>query len=138
MDATLTVSSPTRARGAATLGWVLTGLISAFLGFDAVIHLLNIGPVQAGTARLGFVDGSAVVMGSVEAVALVLYLVRRTSVFGALLLTAYLGGAFTAQLRIDAPLFTTLLFPVYTALFVWGGLWLRDAGVRALLPIRAR
>jgi len=67
-----------------------------------------------------------------------LYLYRRTDVLGALLLTAYLGGACAAQVRIDAPLYSTLLFPVCTGIAVWGGLWLRDAEVRALVPLRRR
>lgn len=120
----------------AVAGWVATALVSAFLLFDAVIHLLNIPTVQEGSVRLGFDPAKALIMGAVETGCLALYLVRRTSVLGAVLLTAYLGGAFTAQLRIDAPLFSTLLFPVYTAVFVWGGLWLRDPAVRALVPFR--
>lgn len=90
------------------------------------------------TERLGFPAGSSVIFGVLEAVCLTLYLYRRTAVLGAVLLTAYLGGALCAQLRIDAPLFSTLLFPVYVAVILWGGLWLRDAQVRALLPVRPR
>jgi hypothetical protein len=122
-------------RPAVVAGWLVTGLVAAFLTFDAVIHLLNVPAAREGSLRLGFDPGLAPFMGSVEVVFLALYLYRRTSVLGAVLLSTYLGGAFTAQLRVDAPLFSTLLFPVYTALFVWAGLWLRDRAVRAILPL---
>jgi DoxX-like protein len=71
-----------------------------------------------------------------ELACLALYVVRRTSLLGAVLLTGYLGGAFCAQLRIDAPLFSTLLFPVYTGVVVWAGLVLRDRRVRDLVTGR--
>ena len=114
-------------------GRVVTALVAAFLLFDAVIHVLDIPVVQEATAALGFPVGSAVVMGLVEFACLALYLVPRTAPLGAVLLTGYLGGAVAAQLRIEAPLFSTLLFPVYLGVLVWLGLWLRDARVRALL-----
>ena len=60
----------------------------------------------------------------------------RTSVLGALLLTGYLGGAIATHVRIGNPLFTHILFPIYVALFVWGGLYLRDARLRDVLPLR--
>ncbi len=66
------------------------------------------------------------------------YALPRTSVLGALLLTGYLGGAVATHVRVESPLATHVLFPVYVAAFVWGGLFLRDARVRALLPWRAR
>ena len=125
-----------RHRPAVLAGWLVTGLVTAFLAFDAVIHLLDVPAAHEGSVRLGFDPGLGWFMGSAEVVFLLLYLYRRTSVLGAVLLSTYLGGAFAAQLRVDAPLFSTLLFPVYTALFVWGGLWLRDPAVRAVVPVR--
>ena len=128
--------SSVRRSPAVVAGWVATVLVAAFLTFDAVIHLLNIPAAREASVLLGFDPALAPFMGSVELVFLALYLYRRTSMLGAVLLATYLGGAFTAQLRIDAPLFSTLLFPVYTAVFVWGGLWLRDPALRALVPLR--
>jgi hypothetical protein len=75
-------------------------------------------------------------IGVLELVCLALYAVPRTSVIGAVLLTGYLGGAFCAQLRIDAPLWSTLLFPVYVGALVWAGLYLRDQRVRDLVAGR--
>ncbi len=101
-----------------------------------MIHLLNIAVVREAMTSLGFPVGSAVLIGAVEVVCLALYLVPRTSVIGAIALTGYLGGAVAAQLRIEAPLFSTLLFPVYIGIAVWVGLWLRDAALAALVPLR--
>jgi len=65
----------------------------------------------------------------------VLYVIPKTSVLGAIVQTAYLGGAFCANLRLEAPLFSTLLFPVYIAIIVWAGLYLRNAALRAALGV---
>ena len=118
------------------MGLAISGLVSAFLLFDVVIHVLEVEPVRDAMRVLGFRPGHAVLIGVVELVCLVLYLVPRTAVLGAVLLTGYLGGAVSAQLRIEAPLFSTLLFPVYVGIAVWAGLWLRDARVRRLLEPR--
>ena len=71
-----------------------------------------------------------------ELVCIALYVIPRSSVFGAILLTGYLGGAIATQVRVDAPLFSTTLFPIYVALFLWGGLYFRDDRVRSLIPLR--
>lgn len=126
------------ARGHARTGQVISGLVVAFLVFDAVIHILRIDAVVAAFETLGFPLTTSVAIGVIELACLALYVVPRTSVLGAVLLTGYLGGAVAAQLRIDAPLFSTLLFPVYTGILVWAGLYLRDEKVRALVPLRAR
>ena len=91
-------------------------------------------PVVAGFATLGFPLSVAVPLGIIELVCVVLYVIPRTSVFGAILLTGYLGGAIASQVRIGSPMFSTTLFPIYVALFLWGGLYFRDDRVRALIP----
>ena len=125
------LAAPSRA--AVRAGRGLSWAAAAFLAFDAVIHVANIAPVVEGSRRLGFDPAVMPYLGVLEAVLVVLYVVPRTSVFGAVLLTGYLGGALCAQLRIEAPLFSTLLFPIYVGTFVWVGLWLRDARVRQLI-----
>ena len=117
-------------------GLILSGIAVLFLLFDSTIHILKPAAVVEGFTKLGFPVSVAVPLGLIELACVVLYLIPRTSVFGAIFLTGYLGGAIAAQLRVMAPLFSTLLFPIYVALFVWGGLYLRDAGVRALIPVR--
>jgi hypothetical protein len=75
-------------------------------------------------------------LGIVLLACVVIYLVPRTAVLGALLLTGYLGGAVATHIRVGNPLFTHVLTPTYFAALIWGGLMLRDARVRALAPWR--
>ncbi len=126
--------SPRRAR---RIGIALTAFVALFLLFDSVIHLLAIQPVVDSFAALGYPVTVAFGVGLLELACVVLYLLPRTAVLGAVLLTGYLGGALSAQLRVDAPLFSTLLFPVYVGIAVWAGLFLRDARLRRLFPLRA-
>lgn len=75
-------------------------------------------------------------IGVLSLVGVILHLVPRTSLLAAIWQSAYLGGAFATQLRIEAPLFSTLLFPIYIGALLWGGFYLRDAEVRRILPLR--
>jgi len=117
-------------------GRVLSALAAIFLLFDGVIHILKITPVVEAFAQLGYPLGTAVTLGVIEVISVVLYLIPRTSVLGAVVLTGYLGGAIATQARVGAPLFSTTLFPVYVALLLWGGLYLRDDILRSVLPLR--
>lgn len=116
-------------------GWVLTGLAALFLLMDAVMKLLALGPAVEGTLQLGYPENVVVPLGALLLTCLVVYVVPRTSVLGAVLLTGYLGGAIATHVRVGSPLLSHTLFPIYVAALVWGGLWLRDARLRALLPI---
>ena len=129
-------TSSTRTGAAVRVGQVLTVLVTAFLLFDAVIHILNVQAVVDGSRALGFDPDVMPYIGVLELACLGLYVVRRTSPLGAVLLTGYLGGALCAQLRVDAPLFSTMLFPVYTGIVVWAALYLRDQRVRDLVTGR--
>ena len=120
-------------RTARRIGLAVTGLVTLFLLFDAVTKLLQLQVVVDATVQMGFPASTVPVIGATLLACLVLYLVPRTAVLGAVLLTGYLGGAVCAQLRIEAPLFSTLLFPVYTGVLVWLGLYLRSAALRALV-----
>ena len=100
-------------------------LVGAFLVFDVVGKLAGIPQVKEGTAALGFPAGQALVMGVVLAVCVVVYAIPRTAVLGAVGITAYLGGAVTANMRIEAPLFSTTLFAVYLGVLMWLGMVLR-------------
>ena len=130
----MTVESSAKKRS--TAGYVLTGLVAAFLTFDTVMKLLQLAPAVQGTTELGYPARTVVVIGAIELVCLVLYLVPRTSVLGALVLTGYLGGAIATHVRVGSPLPTHTLFPIYVALMVWGGLYLRESRLRTLLPFR--
>jgi hypothetical protein len=118
------------------LGWLLCGLAIAFLLLDAVMKLLALPNVLEAGATLGF-DGKAVerLLGGILLVCTLLYALPRTAVLGAILLTAYLGGAIAVQLRIGSPMFSHILFGVYLGVFVWGGLYLRDNRLRRLIPV---
>jgi hypothetical protein len=122
-------------KGQLWAGRVLSGLGVLFLMMDTAFKLIASPIAAQATEELGYPVRLVPVIGWIEAVLLVLYLVPRTSVFGALLWTGYLGGAVATHFRIGNPLFTHLLFPTYIATLLWLGLWLRDRRVRAILPL---
>ena len=117
-------------------GRVLSALGALFMTFDGVVHILRITPVVDAFAQLGYPLGAARTLGIIEIICVALYLLPRTSVLGAILLTGYLGGAIATQVRVGAPLFSTTLFPVYVALLLWGGLYFRYERVRNLIALR--
>jgi hypothetical protein len=124
-------------RGQLWIGRVLSGLAVLFLTFDATIKLLRLPMAMDGTTDLGYPAGVVLPLGIIQVVCLVLYLVPRTSVLGAVLWTGYLGGAIATHVRLGNPLLTHVLFPIYVALLLWGGLWLRDRRLRRLVPLTA-
>ena len=134
----------TDARSAAASGkrlWagrIMSGLAILFLAFDAVAKLLRLPPVLEGTAKLGYPVSVVFGLGTVLLVCVILYAIPRTSILGAILLTGYLGGAIATHVRVSDPLFSHTLFPIYVAILTWGGLYLRDDRLRALIPLRAR
>jgi len=118
-------------------GRILSGLAVLFLLFDATLKVLQLPVAVQGTRELGYPESVILGLGIVQLVCLVLYLVPRTSVLGAVLWTGYLGGAVATHVRIGHPLLSHVLFPVYVATLLWAGLWLRDERLRAVFPIRA-
>lgn len=120
------------------IGWGLTAVAALFLIMDGGMKVARAVPSVEGTVALGFPDSAVVGFGLLLLACVAVYLVPRTALLGAVLLTGYLGGAIAAHVRLDNPLFTHTLFPLYVAAMVWGGLALRDARVRALwAPIHA-
>ena len=118
------------------IGRVLTGVFTLFmLSASIAPKLLRLPIAEETMAQLGWPPGYAFMIGLVELACLVLYLVPRTSVLGAVLMMGLLGGAMATQIRAGSPLFSHILFSVYLGLFMWGGLWLRDSRLRALFPI---
>ncbi len=117
-------------------GWVMTGLVGVFMLFDATIHFLKPKMVVDSFIMLGYSPDVSVTIAMLGLLCALLYLIPRTSVLGAVLLTGYLGGAVATNLRVGAPLFANILFPVYVGIVAWGGLYLRDASVRAMMPVR--
>ena len=124
---------PSKAR---RIGIVISALVTVFLVFDAVGKLSGIAQVEEGTRSLGFPVGQALVMGIVLAVCVVVYVLPRTAVLGALGITAYLGGAVTANMRVEAPLFTHTLFAVYLGVLMWVGLAMRRPELLRVVGLR--
>jgi hypothetical protein len=118
-------------------GWVISGLVGAFLAFSASLKFVAKDMVRETLSGLGWPTGHDLLIGVIEAACVILYLIPRTAVLGAILETALLGGAIATQVRINNPLFSHELFGVYLGLMVWGGLWLRDPRLRAILPLRS-
>jgi DoxX-like family len=119
-------------------GWVLAGLFAFFMVIASVGPKLIGADVAGETLRqLGWPENHVLKLGLIELACLALYLYPRTSVSGAIMMTAYLGGAVATQLRAGNPLFSHILFGVYLGLLMWGGLWLRDARLRTLFPLRS-
>jgi hypothetical protein len=120
-------------------GRILSGLVVLFLLVDAGFKLIKPLPAPAVQAfgKLGYPVGLAAGIGILLLACVALYAVPRTSVLGAILLTGYLGGAVASHVRIGDPWFSHALFPVYIGLLVWGGLYLRDERLRALIPWRS-
>ena len=135
MTAIVDTTAP-NGRAMTIAGWTLSALFIAFMIFDVTIKLIGHPEVAKSVAQLGLPTGSGLPIGVMEAIILVLYAVPRTAVLGAILTAALMGGTAAVHLINGNPLFSHLLFGPYLAIFAWGGLWLRDPRVRALVPIR--
>ena len=119
-------------------GRILSGLVIVFMLFDGAIKLVPWPIVTETMEKIGYGSSESLArtLGAVTVACTVLYAIPPTSIVGAILLTGYLGGAMASHVRIGSPLFTHTLFGLYLGLMVWGGLWLRDRDLRALIPFR--
>src|SRR5277367_5831089 len=118
-------------------GRILSALSVLFLLFDAGGHLVVPPEVVEAFNRLGYPVGLSRALGIIELVCLVAYVIPRTAIFGAILLTGYLGGAVATHLRVRDAVFDTI-FPIIIGVLVWAGLFLRNARLRALIPLTER
>lgn len=116
------------------VGWGISGLMILFMLFDGLSKVAMEHHVIEATTALGYPVDCIRALGIISIVCTVLYAIPRTSILGAILLTAYLGGAVASKVRIDDPLFSSVLFGVYFGILVWGGLYLRDARLRRMIP----
>jgi hypothetical protein len=123
-------------KGMLWTGRILSILAALFLLMDGVGKLIKPAPVVEATVQLGYPESVILGLGIVLIASTVLYLIPRTSVLGAVLLTGYLGGAVSTHVRVGAGLFP-VLFPVLLGALIWGGLFLRDPRLRALIPLRS-
>jgi DoxX-like protein len=114
-------------------GRVISGLIVLFMLFDATVKLLRLPAAIEGTVHLGYPASLVLPIGIVALGCVVLYAIPRTAVLGAILLTGYFGGATATQVRVQDMWF---VMPIILGILAWAGLYLRDEGLRALIPLK--
>lgn len=117
-------------------GWILSGLVIAFMVGDAGATLLAIEPIKKATLETGYPLDLMPLIGVLALICLVLYAIPATGVLGAILLTGYLGGAIATHLRVAGTLTPEMIVSLALGVLAWGGLWFRDPRVRALIPSR--
>ena len=117
-------------------GRIISGLIVAFLLMDAVMKFVIPPAVVKGMADSGWPLHFSRPLGAILLSCLIVYVIPRTSVLGAILLTGYLGGAVASNMRLSMPLFTYTLFPIYFGVLIWGSLFLREPRLRELIPLK--
>ena len=118
------------------IGWALSAITVLFMLFDAGGKLFLESHVVTSTTQIGFPVASIRPLGVIALICTILYAVPRTAILGAILLTGFYGGAVASKIRIEDPLFSSILFGVYLGLIAWAGLYLRDEKLRALIPVR--
>jgi hypothetical protein len=127
--------TPDPSKVALWIGRILSGLLSLFLLADGAMKLARPESVVEATVKLGFPESAIAPLGVVLVTCTVLYIVSQTAVLGVVLLTGYLGGAVATHVHVGHGAFE-ILFPVFLGALLWGGLWLRDVRLRAILPRR--
>ena len=115
---------------------VMSGIAILFMLLDSIMKLFKPVFVVDSTVSLGYQEHHIYIMGILGLLSTILYALPRTTFLGAVVLTGYFGGVIATQIRLDAPLFSTILFPVYLAVLVWGGLWLRNEQVSKLFSLQ--
>lgn len=133
------IAAPAPAGTSAAARWagrIATTLVVLFIVFDTAVKLVGAKAAVDATVQLGYSPHHVLVIGVIELACFIVYLVPRTSFIGAVLWTGYLGGAVASNVRLDNPLASHTLFPVYFAALLWGGLYARDARLRALFAPR--
>jgi hypothetical protein len=115
-------------------GRVISAIPVLLMVFSAVMKLIKAAPVVQGMPRFGYPESLIVIIGVLELLSCIIYLIPSTAVLGAILMTGYLGGATATNVRVGDP---SYIMTVLLGVFVWGGLFFRDARVRALIPFRS-
>lgn len=128
--------SERQSKTATRVGWALSTVTVLFMLFDAGGKLFLESHVVEATTKIGYPVATIQPIGILALLCTILYAVPRTAILGAVLLTGFFGGAVASKVRIEDPLFSSILFGVYFGFLAWGGLYLRDERVRTLLPWR--
>jgi hypothetical protein len=132
----MTSDSQTISKGRLWAGRILSGLPALLLLVDAIMKLIKPAPVVEATVKLGYPESVIIGLGVVLLLSTILYLMPKTSVLGAILLTGYLGGAVATHVRVQEGWFSILFAVVFGAL-LWAGLWLRDERLQKLIPLHS-
>lgn len=130
----MTTQTTPVSKGVLWTGYIMSALPALLLIFSAVMKLLKPAPIVEGFTKFGYPENLIIVLGIVELACAIIYLIPQTAVLGAILLTGYLGGATATNVRVGDPSF---FVPVIVGILVWGGLYLRDPRLRALIPLRS-
>lgn len=118
-------------------GWIMTALFSLFmLGASVTPKFLQLDAAVDALVNLGWSPDYLLLIGAIELLCVILFVIPRTALFGAILTTGLLGGSLASNLRADMPMFSFTLFSIYLGVFMWAALWLRDEQVRKLLPLK--
>jgi hypothetical protein len=115
---------------------IMGGLVIALMLLDSIFKLIPNDYVTAGTVVLGYQEHHIPVMGVLGFISILLFAIPRTQILGAILLTGYFGGAIATHVRLDNPLFSHILFPVYFGVLAWGSIWLKNETLRRLIAGR--
>ncbi|MCB0278491.1 MAG: DoxX family protein [Calditrichaeota bacterium] len=111
---------------------IMAAIVILFMLMDSIFKFIKPAEVIKGTVELGYTEDHIVTIGVLALISTILYAIPRTTILGAILLTGYYGGAIATHFRIDNPLFSHILFPVYLAILMWGAIWLRNEKFREL------
>ena len=131
IQATLPATTPSTAK--VWTGRTMGGIVILFMLMDTSFKFIVNEEVIKGTTDLGFQTYHLPIIGTLSLIATLLYIIPRTEILGAILLTGYWGGAIATHVRLDNPLFTHILFPVYLGILVWGALWIKNERLRKLI-----
>jgi DoxX-like family len=115
------------------IGWVMSAIVALLILLSGVMKLMRLPQVIAGFAKTGVPEHLILPVGLIESLCVVAYLIPQTSILGAILMTGLLGGATITTLRIGDP---TYPVPVVLGMLAWGGLWLRESRLQALIPLK--
>ncbi len=132
---TMQATLPTTASSTAKVwsGRIMGGIVILFMLMDTTFKFMTTEDVIKATTDLGFQAHHLPIMGTLGLLATLLYIIPRTEIIGALLLTGYWGGAIATHVRMDNPLFTHILFPVYLGVLAWGAIWIKNDRLRQLI-----
>src|SRR5690606_2357805 len=131
-----TTQTETPSKGRLWAHRIMAGLVILFMLADSIFKFIPNEEVVSASAELGFSAHHLPILGTLGLLSILLYIFPRTEILGAILLTGYFGGAIATHVRLDNPLFSHILFPVYLGLLAWGALWLKHNSLRDLIPVK--